>query len=246
MKCPGQDMQYWKPGAIFEVKCPKCKKNVEFFKDDTARKCPHCGHRFANPKMDFGCAAYCQFAKQCLGTLPPELLAGKEDLLKDRIAIAMKRYFKTDFKRISHATRVARYAERIGKDEAGNMAVIFAAAYLHDIGIHDAEKKYNSTAAKYQEELGPPIARAIMEKIGANENLIKEVCDIIGHHHHPRQDETVNFKVINDADLIANIQDNHKDAPVDKDKLEKMIEKSFLTESGGKEARKVLLKQDTD
>ena len=24
MKCPGQDIRYWKPGAIFEVKCPKC------------------------------------------------------------------------------------------------------------------------------------------------------------------------------------------------------------------------------
>jgi len=246
MKCPGQDMQYWKPGAIFEVKCPKCKKNVEFFKDDTARKCPNCGHRFANPKMDFGCAAYCQFAKQCLGTLPPELMAGKEDILKDRIAIEMKRYFKTDFKRISHATRVARYAERIGKNEAGNMAVILAAAYLHDIGIHDAEKKYNSSAAKYQEEFGPPIARAIMEKVKANEKLIEEVCDIIGHHHHPGPEETVNFKVINDADLIANIQDNHKNAPVDKDRLEKIIKKSFLTESGGNEARDVLLKQDTD
>ena len=43
--------------------------------------------------------------------LPPELLAQKEDLLKDRVAIEMKRYFKSDFKRIGHATRVARYAE---------------------------------------------------------------------------------------------------------------------------------------
>ena len=34
MKCPGQDTLYWKPGAIFEAKCPKCGKEVEFFKDD--------------------------------------------------------------------------------------------------------------------------------------------------------------------------------------------------------------------
>jgi hypothetical protein len=31
MKCPGQDSQYWKPGAIFETKCPKCGAEVEFF-----------------------------------------------------------------------------------------------------------------------------------------------------------------------------------------------------------------------
>lgn len=134
MKCPGQDTQYWKPGAIFEVSCPECDGTVEFFKDDTSRKCPSCGHRFVNPKMDFGCAAYCQYAEQCLGDLPPELIAQKEDFLKDRVAIEMKRYFRTDFKQISHATRVARYAERIGKEERGNLAVILSSAYLHDIG----------------------------------------------------------------------------------------------------------------
>jgi HD superfamily phosphodiesterase len=90
--------------------------------------------------MDFGCAAYCQFAEQCIGNLPPELLAQKDDLLKDRVAIEMKRYFKDDFRRIGHATRVARYAERIGKSEKGNLAVILSAAYLRDIGILEAEK----------------------------------------------------------------------------------------------------------
>ena len=194
--------------------------------------------------MDFGCASYCQFADQCIGNLPPELLAQKEDFLKDRVAIEMKRYFKTDFKRISHATRVARYAERIGKTEAkGNMAVILSAAYLHDIGIHEAEKKYNSTAPKYQEIEGPPIARSIMEKLGAKEELIDEVCDIIGHHHHPGPEETASFKAVYDADLIANMEDNHKDKPIDADRLEKVIGKSFLTESGEIEAKEILLKK---
>ena len=241
MKCPGQDSRYWKPGAIFNEKCPECGHAVEFFKDDTTRKCGKCGHKFANPEMDFGCAAYCQFAEECIGTLPPELLAQKEDLLKDRIAIEMKRYFKRDFRRIGHATRVARHAERIGKNERGNLAVILSAAYLHDIGIHEAERKYNSTAAKYQEQEGPPIARSIMESLGANDKLIEEVCDIIGHHHHPRDEETLNFKVVYDADLIANLEDKHKEKPIDNDRLTKIIKGSFLTESGREEAKKTLL-----
>lgn len=241
MKCPGQDSRYWKPGAIFEEKCPKCGQTVEFFKDDTTRKCGKCGHKFANPKMDFGCASYCQYAEECIGTLPPELLAQKEDLLKDRIAIEMKRYFKSDFKRIGHATRVARHAERIGRREGGNLAVILSASYLHDIGIHEAERKYGSTAAQYQEKEGPEIAKSIMIKLGAKEKLIEEVCDIIGHHHHPRPDETKNFKALYDADLIANIEEKQKDNPMDREKLAKIIEKSFLTESGREEARTTLL-----
>jgi len=244
MKCPGQDTQYWKPGAIYDAKCPECGHTVEFFKDDTTRKCGHCGHRFVNPKMDFGCAAYCQFAEQCIGNLPPELLAQKEDLLKDRVAIEMKRYFKQDFKRIGHATRVARYAEALGKAEGGNLAVILCAAYLHDIGIHAAEKKYNSTAVKYQEQEGPPIARSILEKLGAQPELIGEVCDIVGHHHHPRPDDTNNFKALYDADLITNLEEENKDSHITSERLERLLEKSFLTISGRKKAAEVLSKQE--
>ncbi|MBW1759217.1 MAG: hypothetical protein JRI88_02655 [Deltaproteobacteria bacterium] len=125
MKCPGQDTQYWKAGAIYDVKCPQCGQVVEFFKDDTARKCNKCGYRFVNPKMDFGCASYCQFAEQCLGTLPPELIAQKENFFKDKVALEMKKYFKRDFKRIGHATKVARYAERIGKKKGGAIWLLF-------------------------------------------------------------------------------------------------------------------------
>ncbi|MGD8366152.1 MAG: HD domain-containing protein [Desulfobacterales bacterium] len=241
MKCPGQDTQYWQPGAIFEVGCPECGAKVEFFKDDTTRKCSACGHRFVNPKMDFGCASYCQYAEQCLGDLPPELIAQKEDLLKDRVALEMKRYFKTDFKRIGHATRVARYAERIGKFESGNLAVILSAAYLHDIGIVEAQRRHGSTAPEYQEQEGPSVARSILEKLGASEKLIREVCDIVGRHHHPSENEGVNFLAVYDADRIANLEEQQKKEPVDKDELTRIIETRLLTPSGKDEARSVLL-----
>ncbi|MBW2019867.1 MAG: HD domain-containing protein [Deltaproteobacteria bacterium] len=240
MKCPGQDSRYWKQGAIFEAKCPKCGHEVEFFKDDTTRRCKNCGHRFLNPKLDFGCASYCQYAEQCLGNLPPELLAEKDDLLKNRVAIEMKRYFGQDFKRIGHAANVARYAEQIVNEEKGNPAVVLCAAYLHDIGIHEAERKYNSTAARYQEKEGPPIARGILTKLGAREALIDEVCDIIGHHH-PRDKETINFKILYDADLIVNLEERQKEKEIERDRLSKIIEKTCLTDTGKRLARKVLL-----
>lgn len=244
MKCPGQDSRYWKPGAIFEAKCPKCGHGVEFFKDDTTRICKNCGHRFINPDMDFGCASYCQYAEQCIGNLPPELIAQKEGLIKDRVAVEMKRYFKQDFKRIGHASRVARYAEQIGKQEQGNMVVILAAAYLHDIGIKEAEGKHQSTAAQFHEEEGPPIAREILTKLGAAEGIIDEVCDIIGHHHHPEGEEAVNFRAVYDADLISNLEDKYKEDAPGPEEIRDVIGKSFLTESGQKLAEKVLLPGD--
>jgi hypothetical protein len=42
----------------------------------------------------------------------------------------MKRYFRQDFKRIGHATKVARYAEQIAKEERGEMVVVICSAYL--------------------------------------------------------------------------------------------------------------------
>jgi len=239
MKCPGQDMQYWKPGAIYDAKCPECGNKVEFFKDDTARTCDNCGHRFANPELDFGCAAYCQYAEQCLGTLPPEVVAQQQNLLKDRVAIEMKRYFKSDFKRISHATRTARHAERIGQDESGaNLAVILVAAYLHDIGIPEALRKHNDASAKYHQAEGPAVAETILTKLGAQQRLIDEVCAIIGRHHHPDSDASTNFKVVYDADRISNIEDQNKVKMQEPAEIKKMIDSAFLTESGRQEARK--------
>lgn len=245
MKCPGQDTQYWNKDAIFDAPCPECGVTIEFFKDDTSRKCPGCGKRIVNPGMDFGCASYCQYAAECLGTLPEEFVMQREDLLKDRVAVEMKRYFKSDFKRIGHAVRVARYAEEIGRQEQGNLSVILCAAYLHDIGIKEAERKHNSNAPKYQEQEGPPIAREILEKLGAKPELIDEVCDIVGHHHHPREVETLNFKVLYDADLITNLEEKKKagNGDFNFERVKKIIAKSCLTVSGQEKAQAVLLNE---
>ena len=244
MQCPGQDSRYWDGAAVFEAKCSKCGHVVEFFKDDSTRKCSNCGHKMLNPKMDFGCASYCPYAEQCLGSMPPELLAKKKELLVERTPIEMKRYFAEDFKRIGHATKVARYAEKICKEEDGHPVVTTLSAYLHDIGIKEAERKYDSSAARYQHIEGPPVAREILTKLGAEEGIIEEVCDIIGHHHTPREEETTNFKVLYDSDLIVNLEEKQKESPSPAEQLEKIIEKSFLTRSGQDLARKVLLERD--
>ncbi|HKL01361.1 MAG TPA: HD domain-containing protein [Desulfotignum sp.] len=240
MKCPGQDTQYWDQDAIFETRCPECGHEMEFFKDDATRRCGHCRKKIVNPKMDFGCAAYCKFAEQCLGTLPEEFVAQQEDLLKDRVAVKMKQYFGRDFTRIGHAGRVARYAEKIGKNEKANLAVVLCAAYLHDIGIKNAEAKHGSSQAKYQHIEGPPVAKEILENLGAKEELVKEVCDIIAHHHHPGPDETINFKVVYDADMLANMVECQGKEQIDSDTLSKKIFRIYMTDAGRELARQTL------
>lgn len=241
MKCPGQDSRYWKPGSIFEAKCPQCKAPVEFFKDDPTRKCGNCGHKFVNPNMDFGCAAYCKFADQCIGELPPELLAQREGLMKDRIAIEMKKYFNKDFKRIGHATRVARHAEALAGKTGGDPAVILAAAYLHDIGYPETIRKYGAAEQKHLETEGAVEARKIMEKIGAKEAMIEEICGIISRQYHPGEEESINFKVVYDANIIADLEEETKTKPLGRENLNEIIKTKLLTEGAKERAGKLLL-----
>ena len=67
-RCPGQDQRYWKPEDIFEVQCVGCGRTLEFFRDEPKLKCKNCGQVVPNPKIDLGCAEWCQYAEQCLGS----------------------------------------------------------------------------------------------------------------------------------------------------------------------------------
>jgi putative nucleotidyltransferase with HDIG domain len=194
--------------------------------------------------MDFGCASYCPYAEQCLSNLPAELLAERDDLLKNRVAIEMKHYFGQDFRRIGHAARVARYAEQIVREEKGNPAVVLCAAYLHDIGIREGEGKGNHAAARHHEKEGPPIAGEILAKFGARQEIIDEVCDIIGHHHHPRDEESLNFKILYDADVIVNLEEEQKKRKADHNGLREIIDQKILTDTGRRLARRTLLGEE--
>jgi HD superfamily phosphodiesterase len=128
--------------------------------------------------------------------------------IKASVTKAMEAYFGDDVKRISHAKGVCAYAEELLKKEGGDPTVVIAAALLHDIGIQQAERKHGSSAGKYQEIEGPPIARAILEGLGVPSGQAEEICGIIAHHHSPGTLKTTSFKVVYDADLLVNLKDD--------------------------------------
>jgi hypothetical protein len=211
MKCPGQDMKYWKEGAIFDVQCPKCKNTVEFYKDDTSRKCNNCGHRFVNPKMDFGCASYCQYAEQCLGTLPEEFAGKKDNLLKDKVAVEMKRFFQTDFKRIRQAVATAQLAENIGKAEGGNLAILLCASYLH--GMNTGE------------------TQGILKKVGAGEPMIKEIIEIQQQAGTVSASASLQAKIMHDVLILRYLQEEIRENPENVAILQKTKDLQLFTNS---------------
>jgi hypothetical protein len=237
LRCPGQDMRFWKPEDIFEVPCSHCGNQIEFFKDDPARTCRTCGTKVRNPRIDLGCAAWCHYAAKCVGTGPEEADAAAH--LCDRLIASMRSVFGDDQRRINHALKVLEYADAIMESERNVSAIVVrAAAVLHDIGIHEAERKHGSPAGKYQELEGPPIARKILEEHQVNPAEIEHVCRIIANHHCAKDIDTPEFRVIWDADWLVNIPDEFdlKDGP----RIERLIARVFKTEGGRNIAARVL------
>lgn len=236
VRCPGQDQRFWKPEDIFEVECSNCGRAVEFFKDEPQLKCRECGHTVINPKIDLGCAEWCQYAQQCLGVTVKNLTFVRQKLINE-----MKKVFGRDEKRIKHALAVLDYAERIQAVEGGDPLVVKAAGILHDIGIHEAERKHGSPAGKYQEIEGPPIAEEILKRHDIPQETIKHVCKIIANHHSAKDIDTKEFRILWDADRLVNIQEDFPDASTEK--LEGIIDKTFKTAKGREIAMESFLKK---
>ena len=232
MKCPGQDSRFWKDDAVYEARCPQCNESVEFFKDDTARKCPECGHRFVNPEMDFGCAAYCQFAEQCLGALPDEVKEKQQELIKDKVGMQVRRQLMQQPKLMQQAQNAARYAERLGKDAGGDLGAIIMAAHL----IHVP----NPDDAETREQDGQTTARSILEKVGAGEQVADKVTSVLDALSNGGELE-LEASIVKDAELMAQLEEESKSSSLSKDEIERRIHNELITEQGQNLARRILL-----
>ena len=123
-------------------------------------------------------------------------------------------YDHGDARRIQHFLKVYTYADIIGQLEGlapQELETLRVAAILHDIGIHEAEKKYGSSAGKYQESEGPAIARAILEEFNCPGPLLDRVAYLIGHHHTYTAIDGRDYQILIEADFLVNAyEDNLK------------------------------------
>ena len=233
IKCPGTDSRNLR---LEEQVCKNCGYKVEIFSNEIKVICPKCKADVFREDMP-SCIDWCSYAKQCIGQekyeqLKPKIELNKTKLdFKEKILPEMINYFGDDIKRITHAMKVTYFAEKILQQEkTADRRVVVISAILHDIGIKQCELKYNSTDGQLQEKEGPPIAREILEKVGIKQDIIDEVCKIIASHHSPGEVNTLNFRILWDADWLVNIEDEFDLS--DKEKLKRIIDKNFLTSVG--------------
>lgn len=139
---------------------------------------------------------------------------------------SMIEYFGQDARRVNHALKVYGFAKTIGAGEAASerdTLVIGLAAVLHDIGIKEAERKYNSSAGKYQEIEGPHIAKGILDSAGVEKDITDRVCHLIGNHHSYNKIDGLDFQILVEADFLVNIFEDSMDTVAVKSIKEKYI-----------------------
>jgi hypothetical protein len=152
-------------------------------------------------------------------------------MMINRVLEEMIVYFNGDLRRINHALKVYGFAVTISGLESVSekeKEIIALTAVLHDIGIKEAERKYNSTAGKYQEIEGPPIAKQILENQGIDNPIVERVCFLIGHHHSYSKIDGLDFQIIVEADFLVNIFEDN----LERDAIESVRKKYFKTKHG--------------
>jgi len=177
MKCPGQDTRYWKPGDIFAAECPKCGAEIEFFKDDTRRRCAWCGHMFYNPKIELGCAEWCQYAEKCV----PDLVKAKKaaQTFREILAEQVRNYLQ-DEAAWEETEAAVHYAQELLKAEGGDPKVVLAATLLHRV---DPDKARDFLA---ELETEPELTADILELIAGrgkprdlNQQLYEDALNLL-------------------------------------------------------------------
>lgn len=152
---------------------------------------------------------------------------------KDKVIAEMKEVFKEVPYGIDHTLNVLKDADAImdGESIEGvERELISIVVILHDIGAIEAQRKYGSMDAIYQEKEGPAIAEGILASLNYDLKFIERVCFIIGHHHTPSMIDGIDFQIQWEADVLANLE--YMDVKEDKERLQQYIEDNFKTSTG--------------
>lgn len=143
----------------------------------------------------------------------------------------MIEYFDGDVRRINHAIKVHSFAKIIGELEKiskEKLRILEVAAILHDIGIKESERKYSSSAAKYQELEGPPVACDILKSFELSKDFMDRVSYLIGNHHTHSKIDDIDFQILIEADFIVNIFEDS----ITKEQIKVIKQKYLKTNTG--------------
>ena len=108
--------------------------------------------------------------------MPPELLAKRSDLLKDRAATEVKKFLGRNFKRIGRMLKVMEYSDKIQKSEGGDPAIVTLAACLSALAGVSSGAEGDDARFSVEDEVS---ARSILSSAGAPDEVTRRVLSIL-------------------------------------------------------------------
>lgn len=162
----------------------------------------------------------------------------------DDLIMEMIDYDRGDPKRIQHFLKVFTFARIIGKGEKldeQTQYIVETAAVVHDIGIKISEEKYNSSAGKYQELEGPPLAKAMLLKLGYAPETRERVAWLVGHHHSYGDILDTDHQILVEADFLVNVYEDQ----LPEHSIKSVYRKIFKTKTGAALYRTLYLNNET-
>lgn len=149
----------------------------------------------------------------------------------NKILGLMMDYNGSDVRRINHVLKVFSLAQRIAQCEncdEHTLMIIEYASILHDIGLHKAEELYNTNIVKYHEELGPEVAKELIDDLEIAADVKDRVYFLIGNHHSYKKIDGIDFQILVEADLIVNMYEDD----YSRETIERVKQKIFKTKTG--------------
>jgi len=167
------------------VRCPHCGDDAEVWSDEADGKCAKCGKPVCRTTTQ-SCIDWCKYAKECLGENEHKRYQDMKTRLRKESLLTAGESRLTDEAQKQQARTRATFAEQIlAKEAAGDPNVVIAAAALLSVPDPDTS------------------VPGILQELGYPEGFIKEVTGIVGHISHPGTNESLNFRIVHDADVLA-------------------------------------------
>jgi len=186
-RCPGQDMRFWTAEDIFDVRCPYCDNEIEFWKDEPFRLCSSCQKEVRNPRIDLGCAKWCKYSEQCLGRSVGQHLAAEP--VVGKLMALIETYVADAPQKRTQAMEVYRIADMLLTAEGGDPCCIKAGALLAG-ALCDDPAPLN-------------VAKEMLAETALSEEETGKICGLLKIVLVGRKIETTEAEVLHDALLLS-------------------------------------------
>ncbi len=166
------------------VRCSKCGEDAEVWTDEATGKCSKCGETVCRTTTQ-SCIDWCKYAKECLGADEHKRYQDMKTRLRKETLLKAGETFLSDDQKTMARARVTHAEQLLSREPNADPNVVIAAAALLDVATP------SSTAADILQNLGYP------------EGFIKEVASIVGHTRTPGEPESVNARLVHEANKLA-------------------------------------------